>query len=231
MHQQLKYRSALGPALLLASLLLLTGCGPINIRPEQTLPKPLLTPMASQIGVVMTGELRNYKHEETRSGTDWKIELGPGHVKLVEQMFAASFKSSRVFKSLDEARVEAGLNVLFIPRIEQYSFATARDTSGGYYAVTIRYRIDVLTPAGEEADSLTLTGYGSSLDKGGAGKSLERATVAAMRDAAAKFLVQLPRQPRIVALRNGEPLSPGLPATEVDEIETVPIEGSKLAAR
>ena len=228
MHQQLiRHRAALLVPLLVA----LAACGPVSIRPEQVLPRALLTPMTAQTGVVMTGELRNYRHEETRGGTDWQIDLGPGHVKLVEQMFAASFKTARIFKSLEEARAEQDLNVLFVPRIEQYSFATSRDTAGGYYAVTIRYRIDVYTPAGEAADSLTLTGYGSSLDKGGAGKSLERATVAAMRDAGAKFLVQLPRQPRIAALRNGEPLTPGLPATEVDEIETVPIERSTVAAR
>lgn len=226
MHQQLKRRAAQFAPL----LLVLAGCGPVSIRPEQTLPKALMTPMTAQTGVVMTGELRNYRHEETRGGTDWKVELGPGHVRLVEQMFAASFSTARIFKSLEEARAGQNLDVLFLPRIEQYSFATARDTTGGYYAVTIRYRIDVYTPAGEEADSLTLTGYGSSLAKGGAGKSLERATVAAMRDAAAKFLVQLPRQPRIAALRDGKPLTPGVPATEVDEIDTVPIEDGAVAA-
>lgn len=229
MRKQLKSIHAVWLAPL---FLLLAGCGGVSIRPEQSLPKPLMTPMASQTGVVLTGELRNYKHVETRGGTDWTIELGAGHVRLVEQMFAASFKTANIYKSLEEAKAAPDLNVLFLPRIEQYSFATARDTTGGYWAVTIRYRIDVYTPAGEEADSLTLTGYGSSRSQGGSGKSLQRASLAAMRDAAAKFLVQLPRQPLIAALRRGEPVVAGKHVEEFqDAIEAVPIERDTLAAR
>ena len=52
---------------------------------------------------------------------------------------------------------------MFAPHIEQYSFATARETSGAYWAVTIRYRIGVLSPQGEPVDTLTLTGYGSAM--------------------------------------------------------------------
>jgi hypothetical protein len=82
---------------------------------------------------------------------------------------------------------------------------TARETGGRYYAVTIRYRINLYTPASEQVDTLTLTGYGSSLAMGmSGGKPLTQATVGAMRDAAAKFLVQFPDQPARQQLARNE---------------------------
>ncbi|HXR52751.1 MAG TPA: hypothetical protein VN762_11480, partial [Steroidobacteraceae bacterium] len=110
------------------------------------------------------------------------------------------------------------------PRIEQYSFATADETSGSYWAVTIRYRIAVYSPQGEPADSLTLTGYGSVADAGGAGTALGNATSAAMRDAAAKILVQMPKQPLTARMAAGEVLRPGDATALTEQIEVVPIE-------
>ena len=114
---------------------------------------------------------------------------------LMRDMFKDTFDQVQEFKDLEEARAAPGLKAIFEPRIEQYSFVTARETGGRYYAVTIRYRINLYTPTGEKADSLTLTGYGNALAKGmSSGKPLEVASLAAMRDAAAKFLVQFPEQ-------------------------------------
>jgi hypothetical protein len=45
-----------------------------------------------------------------------------------------------------------------------------------------------------------------------------------MRDAAAKILVQMPRQPVAAKLAAGETLRAGEGVTVVDPIETVPIE-------
>src|SRR5207302_1582227 len=82
------------------------------------------------------------------------------------------------------------------------------DTGGRYDAATIRYRINVYTPQGEKVDTLSLTGYGSALAQGlSSGKPLERATLAAMRDAAAKFLVQFPQQALAQQLAHDEPLT------------------------
>ena len=50
---------------------------------------------------------------------------------------------------------------IFEPRIEQFSFASAKETGGVYCAVTIRYQILIYAPNGELIDTLTLTGYGS----------------------------------------------------------------------
>ncbi|TLZ11668.1 MAG: hypothetical protein E6K31_07575 [Gammaproteobacteria bacterium] len=106
---------------------------------------------------------------------------------------------------------------------------TDRDTGGRYYAVTIRYRINLYTPQGDKFDTFTLTGYGSALAKGmSSGGPLERATLAAMRDAAAKFLVQFPQQPPGQQLARDEPLSVQSGAATADnlQIEAVPIEES-----
>jgi hypothetical protein len=122
---------------------------------------------------------------------------------------------------------------VFEPRIEQYSFVTARETGGRYYAVTIRYRINLYTPSGEQADTFTLTGYGNALAKGmSSGKPLEIASLAAMRDAAAKFLVQFPDQPAGTQLARNEVVVVEKVAstggtTSIDVIDTVPIEEPK----
>lgn len=213
----------LRPLLLLAPLLL-AACNSVRVAPEGVLPRALVQPMQARVGLVLDDELRHYKHEETRSSADWSVDLGPGHEQLLKAVFGASFASVDVFRNVDEARAASGLQGLFAPHIEQYSFASARETGGIYWAVTIRYRIGVLTPQGEPADSLTLTGYGSAGDAGRAAPSLVNATRAAMRDAAAKLLVQMPRQPVAGRLVAGETLRAGDSTIVVDPIETVPIE-------
>jgi hypothetical protein len=196
----------------------------VQVQPRPGLPRPLLQPMQARVGLVLDEELRRYVHEETRGGGNWKVDLGPGHEELFQDIFGASFNSLEVFRDAAAARGAAGLQSVFQPRIEQYSFATAEETGGQYWAVTIRYRIAIATPDGEAIDALTLTGYGSA--RGGrAANALTRATRAAMRDAAAKFLVQMPRQPLAQKLAAGGTLTAAdAAAAQVDVVETVPIE-------
>jgi hypothetical protein len=212
-------------ALLATLSWLLVACGSVKVRPEQQLPKALMQPLAAHAGLVLNEELRSYRHQETRSGGDWEIDLGPGHEKLLRSMFEASFAELQVFTNPDAARAATGVQALFVPHIEQYSFATASETSGAYWAVTIRYRVNVQTPQGEPVDSLTLTGYGSAMGAGRAAASLVEATRVAMRDAAAKFLVQMPRLALAKKLVAGQALSAAdARSAVVDIIEAVPID-------
>jgi hypothetical protein len=211
---------------LLAVLGAASGCSStISVRPEQALPRSLLVPLPVTVGLVIDDELRSFRQDETRGGVNWKVDLGPGHERLMREVFAASFRDVRVFDSVEAARGQPGLAAVFEPGIEQYSFATARDTGAGYWAVTLRYRMSIHAPEGGAVDTLALSGYGSGIAKGGEAKSLERATVAAMRDAAAKFLVQFPQQAVAAPLRDGRPLRPrtagALPA---EDMEMVPVE-------
>jgi hypothetical protein len=211
----------------------LVSCGGVQIRPDSHLPKPLVQAMPTHVGLVIPGDMRNFKHNETRWGVEWTIALGDGHTHLMQEVFKDTFGQVEEFKDVDEARAAPDLKAIFEPRIEQYSFVTARETGGRYYAVTIRYRINLYTPAGVKADSLTLTGYGNALAKGmSSGKPLAQASVAAMRDAAAKFLVQFPEQSTGARLARNEPVTLETKSASSDAggIETVPIEEATVDA-
>lgn len=205
----------------------LAGCGGVQIKPETSLPKPLIVVMPAHIGMVIPSDTRNYSHSETRWGVDWTVHLGEGHRKLMLEVLKDEFSDVKEYKDIEAARTAPDLKAIFEPVIENYSFVTARETGGRYYAVTIRYRINLYSPAGEKVDSLTLTGYGNALAKGiSSGKPLQLASVAAMRDAAAKFLVQFPDQSVGERLARNEALTmeTKLASADAGGIDTVPIE-------
>lgn len=185
----------------------LTACGGVQIAPEPIIPKALITQMPVSVGLVLSGDQRNYKHDETRAGVEWQIQLGNGHGRFARDVMTAMFKDSFVFEDLKAAGAQPGLSAIFEPRMEQYSFATANETGGQYYAVTIRYRVNVFAPDLQLVDSYTITGYGNSRDQSmSSSKPLEGATRAAMRDAAAKIMVQFPEQDLGKTLAKGESL-------------------------
>lgn len=217
-------------ALPLAAALLLGGCGGVQIAPVPKIPRALVVPAPVKVGVVIGADMRNYAHRETRGGVSWNIALGEGHAQHMRSLYGSGFQQVVEFPDLESARAAAGLSAIFEPRIEQYSFATTRDTGGEYVAVTIRYRIDLFAPDGAPVDSFTLTGYGSAPGGGlGSGEPLAIATRNAMRDATAKFLTQFPAQAAAQRLARGETLEgsrpgagPGASAAAL-AIEAVPI--------
>ena len=220
-------RGGLARLAAMATALLLVSCGDVSVRPQANLPKPLIVQLPAEVGLIIPAETRKFTDKETRYGVDWIVDLGPGEARLLEEVFRDLFRRVEEFKDLEAARGHTNLKALFEARVDQYSFVTARETGGRYYAVTIRYRINLYTPQGDKADSYTLTGYGNSLALGmSGGKPLTRATAGAMRDAAAKFLVQFPAQPAGLQLARNEAVVAEKPAVSADaaEIEAVPID-------
>ena len=220
-------------AALALPMLLLAGCGGVKIAPQPVLPKALVQPVKARIGYVLPADQKDYAHNENRAGVPWSVSLGEGQRKLAREVFKAAFLSAEEFEDLEAARRAEGLQGIFEARIEQYSFATARETGGDYVAVTIRYRILLRTPAGDPVDAYTLTGYGNSLSSSmSSSKPLDSATRAAMRDAAAKFLTQFPEQAIAKELGSGRPLvaaanSQSAPLATLQAIEPVQVRESR----
>jgi hypothetical protein len=235
-------RATLPLALAACALLVLGGCAKVSVRPEGDLPVPLVVKTPARVGVVVTPEAGNYTHKESRASVDYEAQLGPSHKHLVEEIFEAEFTDAKMFESVDAARLEPGLHAIFEPRIEQFSFANAKETGGVYCAVTIRYNIAIYAPNGQLVDNLTLTGYGSgpAAKIGNGEEELAIAAYAAMRDAAAKFLTQFPALDIAKPLLASQALvprvqpSPGSPeaSSAVAEmtIEAVPINDPPVIA-
>ena len=235
--------SLLAATLLLGAMSLLGGCAAVAVRPEGDLPKALIVSTPAKVAVVVTPESANYVHKESRASVDYEAQLGPSHRHIVEEIFRAEFREAKFFEDLDSARKEPGIQAIFEPRIEQFSFANAKETGGAYCAVTIRYQIFIYAPDGQQVDMLTLTGYGSGpAPKIGNGEEeLGIASYAAMRDAAAKFLTQFQGLDVAKPLLASQPLVPKAPpvpgsveavaaAAELS-IEALPINATPVVAK
>jgi hypothetical protein len=198
-------------------LVLLAGCGDVQVAAESDVPTPLVDPLPLTVGIYYSEDFSKYAHAEERWGVDWKAELGPYHVRMADRLFAATFREIIPVKDLTALPANPPYVAIIQPRIEQYSFITPKDTGAGYYAVTIKYRLDVLAPNGAPADSLTFTGYGSFKSGGMTSTApMVLAPKAAMRDAAAKFLVQFPEQEVAHKLLAGTPLVAAAPPPAAD---------------
>ncbi len=197
-----------GQVALLTLVAMFAGCGPVSVATESAVPVPLVEPMPIVVGIYYSEDFSKAAHSEERWGTDWKVDLGPYHVRMAEKLFASEFRETTRVEDLKSLPADPPYRAIIEPRIEQYSFITPRDTGAKYFAVTIRYRLNVYAPNGVLADSLTFTGYGSNASGNGMTSTgpMVLATKAAMRDAAAKFLVQFPEQDVAKKLLAGQPL-------------------------
>jgi hypothetical protein len=196
---------------------IVAGCGPVNVATDSAVPVALVEPMPIAVGIYYSEDFSKAAHNEERWGTDWKVDLGPYHVRMAEKLFASEFRETTRVEDLKSLPADPPYRAIIEPRIEQYSFITPRDTGAKYFAVTIRYRLNVYTPNGVLADSLTFTGYGSNGSGNGMTSTgpMVLATKAAMRDAAAKFLVQFPEQDVAKKLLAGQPLIDEAPQVAV----------------
>jgi len=185
------------------------GCGPVSVATDSSVPVALVDPMPITVGIYYSEDFSKASHNEERWGTDWKVDLGPYHVRMAEKLFASEFRETVRVEDLKSLPANPPYRAIIEPRIEQYSFITPRDTGAKYFAVTIRYRLNVYAANGVLADSLTFTGYGSNASGSGITSTgpMVLATKAAMRDAAAKFLVQFPEQDIAKKLLTSEPLA------------------------
>lgn len=203
----------------------LAACGATQVRPSLSVPKALITPMDMNVGVYYSPEYKKYEHRETRWGSDWKVSLGEEHVRLTDNLFGQAFTKTTTLQHFPSESDPAPVKAVIEPRIEQFSFITPRDTGSNFYAVTIKYRLNLSTPTGVSVDSFQFTGYGTADSAGmSSEKPLMAATTTAMRDAAAKFLVQFPEQASVRRLVRGETLvaaEGGQGTSEAEEVAMV----------
>lgn len=216
--------SAAFAACALLAAFALAGCGGVQVKPEDQVPTPLVDELPLRTGVHYSPEFRGYVHREERWGTTWEAQLGAAHVTKLDRLLRAMFPQLVEVEDLAKPP-QPPLQLILEPRFEEYSFITPRDAGAEYYAVTIKYRMNLYDGQARLIDSLVYTGYGN--EEGG-GLTTEGplivATQKAMRDAGAKFATEFQEQATVRKLLAGEAVEPvqgggAAPATGgIDEV-------------
>jgi len=150
------------------------------------------------VGVYYDEPLRQYAFEKEADANSmaWNIELGPAHVRLFDQLFQPIFENLVHLDGLRSGSRISPVSIVIKPSIDKYTLHTPRDTSTEFYAVEIRYQLAFYSPSGDFIKRWSYSGRGRSRSElFSADESVQKATVAAMRDAAAWLVIELTKHP------------------------------------
>ncbi|HKQ15656.1 MAG TPA: hypothetical protein VJT80_19620 [Steroidobacteraceae bacterium] len=187
------------PLLLLGALTLvvLAGCGPVKLVANTNIPTPLVVKIPIAVALFVPKEFSTYVHNEERWSTDWHVELGKAQTDGITRLMNAMFERVITVDSVGagQAQTESGIRAILEPSVEEFAFVTPRDAGSPFFAVSIKYRVNVYLPNGKLADSWGFTGYGTAPAEGlSSAPPLQTATALAMRDAGAKLAVEFREQ-------------------------------------
>lgn len=212
----------------LAATLFIVGCGPVRLTASANIPTPLVVKIPIGVALFVPKDFSQYVHKEERWGTDWNVDLGAAHTDALMRLMNAMFERVVTVDSVN-AGAQPGLNVAAIlePSVEEYAFVTPRDAGSPFYAVSIKYRVNVYSPDGRLADSWGFTGYGTSPSQGISSTApLALATSLALRDAGAKLAVEFREQAVVRGLLPGGPSIDAAPAAPASEPAAAPAPGA-----
>jgi hypothetical protein len=201
---------------------LLAGCGSVTLVASANIPPPLITKVPVTVAVYVPEEFAKYVHKEERWSTDWNIELGAAQTEGITRLLNAMFERVVLVDSINAgAQLGEDVRAILEPAVEEYAFITPRDAGSPFFAVSIKYRVNVYSPDGRLADSWGFTGYGTSPAAGvSSSPPLAQATALALRDAGAKLAVEF-REQAIVRglLPDPEPEAPAEPESSSEPEE------------
>ena len=178
------------------ALVALAGCGPVKLVANTNIPTPLVVKIPIAVALFVPQEFSTYVHNEERWSTDWHVELGKAQTDGIKRLMNAMFERVVAVDSVGAGQnAEGGVRAILEPSVEEFAFVTPRDAGSPFFAVSIKYRVNVYLPNGKLADSWGFTGYGTAPAEGlSSAPPLQTATALAMRDAGAKLAVEFREQ-------------------------------------
>ncbi|MBL8269475.1 hypothetical protein [Steroidobacter sp.] len=215
-----------------AAMVLLAGCGPVKLIASTNIPPPLVVKIPIGVALFVPTEFSSYVHKEERWSTKWHVDLGKAQTDGITRLMGAMFERVIAVDSVNAGtQVPGGVAAILEPSIEEYAFVTPRDAGSPFYAVSIKYRVNVYLPDGKLADSWGFTGYGTSPSQGLSSEApLSTATALAMRDAGAKLAVEFREQAVMRGLLPESPTADVPPETTPAVTTTPPAEAESATA-
>lgn len=230
------YRSTALIVVIMAGLTT-SGCGPVKVVARPNIPPPLIVKIPVAVALYVPPEFASYVHKEERWSTDWNVELGASQTEGLTRLLNAMFERVVQVDSVS-AGAQAGSDIRAVlePAIEEFAFVTPRDAGSPFFAVSVKYRMNVYSPDGRLAESWGFTGYGTAPSQGiSTVEPLAQATALALRDAGAKLAVEFREQAIVRGLlpENALPDTPvpAAPASASEPpVEPGPADSSPSAA-
>jgi hypothetical protein len=191
----------------------LAGCGPVKLTASTNIPDPLVVKIPVAVALFVPKEFAEYIYKEERWSTDWNVALGKAQSEGITRLMIAMFERVVPVESVNAGvALGTGIRAILEPSVEEFAFVTPRDAGSPFFAVSIKYRVNVYSPDGRLAESWGFTGYGTSPAAGlSSSDPLARATSLALRDAGAKLAVEF-REQAIIRGLLPEAASIGVPA-------------------
>ena len=205
------------------------GCASNVTVDQPTIPTPHIEKLPMDVAIRIPAEFHNFVHEENVLGKEtWTINLGSANAVFFTQLFGYMFENVIVLGPNDNA-LDYTFDALVEPKIEGFEFSVPNQSKTDAFAVWIRYRMQVFDSAGNSASTWTVSAYGKSQKEGlGGSKSLQRAAVLAMRDAAALILLQMNKATKMASLADGpisleKLVSSGATNNAINEMDSTPV--------
>jgi hypothetical protein len=189
----------IGPLILALCALTLAVCGCSTlVHVDSAFPRPVVASLPIDVGVYYDESLRQYAYEKEADANSlaWNIEIGSAHVRLFDQVFQPVFENLVQVDGLSSGSGIRPVSIIIKPSIDEYTLNTPGDTATEFYTVEIRYKLAFYSPSGDFIRGWSYSGRGRSRSElFGADESVQKATVAAMRNAAAWLVIELTKHP------------------------------------
>ncbi len=176
---------------------LVAGCDQALIVPT-TFPEPVVEPLPLDVALHFTDEFANYRYQEAVPGdAKWDIELGKANVALFESVSRRLFRSATRVAARPEGAEAGRYSAIIEPSIAAFEFSLPAQSATDQYSVWIRYTVKVFRPDGTEVTAWNISAYGESDSTMlRPARSMEQATILALRDAAATLTVNFATEAR-----------------------------------
>jgi len=177
---------------------LLAACDQALTIPDQ-FPEPLVETLPLRVAVHYPETFRGYTYTEATGGdTSWTIRAGAAHVAMFDAVTKRLFREAVRVEALPAPGSGAGYDAYLEPTVDAFEFALPTQSGTNQYSVWIRYRLKVYGPDGRLIQDWPVSAYGQSASATlQPARSMQEATVLAMRDAEASFSTGFPRQKAI----------------------------------
>ena len=175
-----------------ASALLLSACS-TNVTVKGDYPSPLGKPIPYNVGVVFDDGFKDYVF--TRDSIE--IKLGDAQTRMYSNLFGGMFANSTLLESRDN--IPADIDMVIVPNVDEIQIATPKDNRLKVYEVWIKYNMQVFDADGSSIADWLMTCYGKTPTASlkSSAKSLNLASIVALRDAGARMATGFVRVPEV----------------------------------